>query len=118
MLDSIYRLGIGQSQITNSIVSPTVCKFVIGVIFEVMDKNLQYKEIKRYQFDKEDPSLKCLYRRSSGRPERGIFLTSDISKKDIEEIHKIFSKDKTNQSNDVEFIKKFKEKKLGWFTHS
>lgn len=116
MLDSIYQLGLKQEEHDDivSLLTPTLAKYVIGIIFHnKAGGSITYNRSELFDFEKSNESW-YLFRRSSGRPDRGVFLTCDVSRKEIDKIRKNFLK---SHSTDNLEIQEFIRKKIMWFPH-
>jgi CRISPR-associated protein Cas8b/Csh1 subtype I-B len=113
LLDSIYRLGIVQTDEKLSITSlltTVTAKYVIGIQFQNNKSNLEYIKSEIYEF--QDPILYLYKRDSSGKP--GLFLTGNISKEDIKKLKYAIERFGLENQDVKEFIRK----KILWFPKS
>ena len=110
MLESIYQLGLAQKDDNSSLLTSVSAKYVIGIIFENKDGKIKYSKSELFEY--ESPSWYLFKRDFSGRP--GLFLTSNISRQDIEKIRKILLDSKNSNNSEVQ---KFIRDKIIWFPH-
>jgi CRISPR-associated protein Cas8b/Csh1 subtype I-B len=105
LLDSIYQLGrVQKDDDISSLLSSTSAKHVICLIFEKKKRSMKYKKIELNEVKKEN-EVWYLYKRDTSNKAPGLFLTGQISFKDIKKIRNILQKDPKgiNRSEIVDF---------------